>query len=163
MIMKMKISDKNVPMTKKETWINQETGEIREFVVVSRPYSSDFNFHKVWLDDLVKILGILGGGKISVFNYILENINPYNNEFGGTYAEIAEKSGVHVNTVKKTIKILVRENFMKRVRVATYMINSRFLVKGTHNKRMGLMLKYDELNDTRQLELFGRDEQGIDF
>jgi len=52
---------------------------------------------------------------------------------------------------------------MKRVRVATYMINSRFLVKGTHNKRMGLMLKYDELNDTRQLELFGRDEQGIDF
>jgi len=146
-----------------ETWVNQDTGEVRQFAVVDRPYSSDFNFHKVWLEDLVKILGILGGAKIAVFNYILENINPFSNEFGGTQREIAEKIGTTAKTVNETVSILLKEGFMKKVRIGTYLINSRYLVKGSHNKRVGLMLKYDELNEQRQLEMFDLDQQGVKF
>ncbi|MGG6548786.1 UNVERIFIED_CONTAM: replication/maintenance protein RepL, partial [Prevotella sp. 15_C9] len=51
-----------------ETWVNPQTGESREFAVVDKPYQSDYNFHKVWLNDLAKVMGILGGAKIQVFS-----------------------------------------------------------------------------------------------
>lgn len=148
---------------RKERWINEDTGEIREFMVIDRPYSSDYNFHKVWLDDLSKILGILGGAKIAIFNHILENINPYSNEFGGTQTEVSKIINVSKTTVNEVFKTLIENNFMKKVRIGTYLINSRYLVKGGHDKRMGLMLKYDELNENRQLEIFDKDQQGIKF
>jgi hypothetical protein len=47
---------------------------------------------------------------------------------------------------------------MKRVRTGTYLIHARFLVKGGHDKRMGLMLKYDELDEGRQLNAFDPSE-----
>lgn len=140
-----------------EEWVNKSTGEVREFAVIDKPYQSDFNFHKVWLEDLAKILGILGGQKIAVFNYILKHINPYSNEFGGTMREISEKSEVSLPVVQETIKILITNDFMRKIRTGQYLINSRFLVKGTHNKRVGIMLKYDELNEGRQLGMFSPD------
>lgn len=137
-----------------EQWVNTETGESRQFAVVDRPHGTDFGFHKVWLEDLAKIMGLIGGPKVKVFNYILCNINPFSNEFGGTVREIATKLEVSPTTVQETVKLLTRENFMKRVRTGTYLIHARFLVKGGHDKRMGLMLKYDELDNGRQLNAF---------
>lgn len=141
-----------------EKWVNLDTGESREFAVIDRPHGTDFGFHKVWLEDLAKIMGILGGAKVKVFNHILTNINPYSNEFGGTIREIAEKLEVDPRTVQSTIQTLVKESFMKKVRTGTYLVNAKFLVKGGHNKRMGLMLKYDELNEGRQLNAFDPSE-----
>jgi predicted transcriptional regulator len=137
-----------------EQWVNSETGESRQFAVIDRPHGTDFGFHKVWLEDLAKIIGLLGGAKVKVFNHILSNINPYSNEFGGTMREIAELLEVDTKTVQSTIQTLVKENFMKRVRTGTYLVNAKFLVKGGHNQRMGLMLKYDDLDDGRQLNAF---------
>lgn len=39
---------------------------------------------------------------------------------------------------------LSQDDFMRKeqVKVATYKVNSRVLVKGTDNKRVGFMLKY---------------------
>jgi predicted transcriptional regulator len=141
-----------------ERWVNPETGESREFAVVDRPHGTDFGFHKVWLEDLAKIMGLLGGGKVKVFNYILTNINPYSNEFGGTMREVAEKIDVDTRTVQTTIQTLVKEGFMKKIRIGAYLVNAKFLVKGGHDKRMGLLLKYDELNEGRQLNAFDPSE-----
>jgi hypothetical protein len=127
-----------------ETWINQETGEVREFAVVVRE-ATDKGFHKVWIDDLSKILGLLGGSKIIVFKYILDNINPYSNEFGGTVREISEKCNVDKNTVSETLSILTTANFIKKVRTGTYLVNSETLVQGKHNKRQGIMIRYNTL------------------
>lgn len=142
-----------------ETWINQDTGETREFAVIDKPYSSDFNFHKIWLNDLAKVLDILGGAKMKVFNYILQNINPYSNEFGGTIREISKECKVASSTVNETILKLVSADFMRKVRTGCYRVNPKMLVKGTHNKRVGLMLKYDELQEGRQLELIENSEE----
>ena len=125
-----------------EEWVNPQTGESRLFAVIMKE-TADFDFHKVWIDDLAKILGLLGGAKVQVFKYILDNINPYSNEFGGTNREIAKKIGVDGVTVNRTIKTLIEADFMKKVRTGTYLINSRVLVRGSHDKRVGLMLKYN--------------------
>lgn len=141
-----------------ETWVNPETGEQREFAVVDKPYQSDYNFHKVWLDDLARIMGILGGAKIAVFNHILGHINPFDNSFGGTYTEIAERTETSKNTVSDTINQLLKADFMRKVRPSHYRINPKFLIKGGHNKRMGLMLTYNDLEEGRQLETFSQNE-----
>jgi hypothetical protein len=141
-----------------EEWVNKDTGEVRKFAVVIKPFSSDFNFHKVWLEDFARIIGILGGQKIAVFNHILGNINPYDNQFGGTIREIAEETGSSTKTVQSVIKTLIQHDFMRKIRASQYQISPRFLVKGGHDKRMGLMLKYDDLDDGRQLNAFPPNE-----
>lgn len=142
-----------------ETWINSETGEQREFAVVDKPYQSDFNFHKVWLSDLAKVMGILGGAKIQAFSWILGEINPYSNEVGFTIQEIMEKTKVSRGTVLETIRLLIEADFMRKIRPCQYKVNPKMLVKGSHNKRVGIMLKYDDLNNGRQLDIFDNEEQ----
>lgn len=135
-----------------ETWVNPQTGESREFAVIDKPYQSDYNFHKVWLNDLAKVMGILGGAKIQVFSWILGEINPYSNEVSFTITEAMKKTKVSRPTVVETTQLLIKANFMKRVRPCMYRINPKMLVKGSHNRRVGIMLKYDELQE-RQLNL----------
>ena len=129
-----------------EQWVNKETGEVRTFAVVSK-VTGDNGWHKVWLDDLAKVMNILGGGKIEVFSHILQNINPYSNEFGGTIREIAEATDTDKVTVQKTINLLKEANFLRKVRNGTYLINSQKLVQGGHEKKKGIMVIYNQLND----------------
>lgn len=142
-----------------EDWVNKDTGEVRSFAVVDKPYSSDYNFHKIWLEDLAKVLDILGGAKFKVFSHILKVINPYSNEVGFTTQELADEVKVSRPIVSDVVKKLIQADFMRKVRVATYKINPKMLVKGTHDKRIGLMLKYDDLNDGRQLSLIEENQE----
>lgn len=144
-----------------EDWINKDTGEVRSFAVVDKPYSSDFNFHKIWLEDLAKVLDILGGAKFKVFSYILKIINPFSNEVGFTLDELAIEVNVSKPIVHDVVKKLIAADFMRKVRVATYKVNPKMLVKGTHDKRVGLMLKYDDLNDGKQLSLLPETDNWI--
>jgi len=137
-----------------QRWVNEDTGEVREFTVIDRSQTGDYGFHKVWLEDLSRIIGLLGGGKVKVFNYILTNINSSSNQFGGTIREISEILGIDKDTVQSTVTLLIKEGFMRRVRTGTYQIDSKKLVKGSHEKRAGLMLTYDKLDSPSQDTLF---------
>lgn len=138
-----KVKEVHTPMSY-ETWVNSETGEARQFAVVTRD-TADHGFHKVWMEDLAKILGLLGGSKISVFQHIIENVNNLSNEFGGTMREVAEATKVDVTTVNATFRLLQDNDFLKKVRNGTYKINPRILAQGKHDKRMGLIVKYNTL------------------
>lgn len=129
-----------------ESWVHQETGEVRVFTVVSRPELGDFGFHKVWLEDLGRIIGVLGGAKVKVFNYILNNINPVSNQFGGTIRELAAILSLDSVTIQSTIHILIEQGFMKRIRSGAYQVNAEVLIQGKHSKRAGLMISYDKLD-----------------
>lgn len=136
-----------------QRWVNPDTGEERIFTVIDRSQMSDYGFHKVWLEDLGRIIGVLGGAKVKVFSYILNNINPVSNQFGGTIREVSELIEIDKDTVQSTITTLVQQGFMKRVRIGTYQISSSVLVKGNHEKRAGLMLTYDKLDSPSQNSL----------
>ncbi len=128
-----------------EQWVNQETGEVRAFTVIDRTQAGDYGFHKVWLEDLSRIIGVLGGNRVKVFSYILNNLNPVSNQFGGTIREVSDLLNIDKTCVQSTITTLVQHGFMKRVRTGTYQISANMLVKGNHQKRAGLMLTYDKL------------------
>lgn len=132
-------------------WVHQETGEVRAFITINKTENGDFGFHKVWLEDLGRIIGVLGGAKVKVFNYILNNINPVSNQFGGTIRELAAILVLDSVTVQSTIHILIEQGFMKRIRSGTYQINAAILVQGKHAKRAGLMISYDRLEDSDKI------------
>lgn len=138
-----------------EQWINATTGEVRDFAVIDKSIQNDYGFHKVWLEDLALVLGIIGGQKIKIFGWILNHINPVSNEVGFTVEELMKdmkESGSKVgrNSVIETVKALIQAKFMKRVRPCTYKVNPKLLVKGNSNKRGAMMVIYDSIEDRQQ-------------
>lgn len=141
-----------------EKWVNPDTGEVRVFTVIDRSQTGDYGFHKVWLEDLGRIIGVLGGAKIKVFSYILNNINPISNQFGGTIREVSQLLDIDKTAVQATVTALIQHGFMKRVRTGTYQVNASVLAKGSHEKRAGLMLTYDKLDGPGSEALFSSND-----
>jgi len=139
-----------------ETWVNQKTGEVKQFTVVEKGTGgTDRNWWKLWVTDLLSTLGLIGNTKIKVLMHILDNINPYDNIFSGTVREIAKESKTSPATVQRVLNILTNEaDFLVKVRVAQYQVNPNIIAKGTSNKRRGLMVKYEKskIKDSDQLE-----------
>jgi hypothetical protein len=41
-----------------QTYLNQDTGEVAEFTVIEKNIEKDFNFHKIWIQDVLNVLEI---------------------------------------------------------------------------------------------------------
>lgn len=139
-ITQKKISSNKVIGTR--NLVDTQTGEeINTTETVSG--TQDINFHKVWLFNLIQTLDILGGKKIKVVNYILDNLDDSTNVLIATQREIAQKSGVSLQTVSSTMKKLVDSNFLQK-RTGVYMVNPDILVKGKNPKRQYLLMRFEQ-------------------
>jgi len=148
--MKVKVIDKSQAIGIEE-WINKETGEVKEFAVVEKKVTGDTNWWKLWISDLLGALGLIGNVKMKVLMYIMENINPYDNTFGGTIREIADACEASPTTVQKVLHVLINDaNFLVKIRAATYQVNPDIMAKGSHKKRIGLMVKYNKAKDKKE-------------
>jgi len=148
--MKKTIKLKKQKIIGTQKFINAETGEIRECVVIEKNIEQDFNFFKVWLMDLVGILEIVGNKKIKVINYIFNNLNTQSNVFIGTQDEISKKIGVSRVVVNQTFKILIESGLLVKRNNSVYMINPNVLVKGNTSKRQALLIEYNEIRNKNQ-------------
>lgn len=126
-----------------EEWINPRTGEI-ENLGVSRFQEKDVNFTKVWMRNFLIQVEEITTQKFKVATYIMENARD-DNIFIGTVRAISKKTGISIDTVQRTIKILIKNNFMNRVQAGVYMINMDTMFKGSHGKRIRLLNEYTEL------------------
>ena len=92
--------------TKKKVLTDQETGEV--FLVdqiTKRAYGSKA-FGKVYLADILQMLGLLESKPLDVLCYIIDNTNLSNNIFLGTYKQIAKDTGTSEPTIAKVMKKL---------------------------------------------------------
>ena len=127
-----------------EKWVNIETGEEKDFSVISKT-GQDTNWWKLWLTDFMLILGVIGNSKVTVLIYILDNISPYDNTFSRTIREIAKETKTSTKTVQAVINILCEDaKFLVRKHNSFYMVNPKIIAKGSHNKRVGLMVEYNK-------------------
>jgi hypothetical protein len=134
-------------------YVNPETGEEEIFTLVEKNISKDYNFHKIWLQDILNVIDTFGNKKILVLSYLLKNMRNEDNSFGGSYRDIAERCGVSLPTVSAVMTELLESNIIKRLYTATYQFNPAFIVKGGADKRKNLMIKYNYLEDEkRQIE-----------
>jgi predicted transcriptional regulator len=125
-----------------QKYINNETGEIIETLVIEKNIEQDFNFYKVWLNDLLNVLEVVGNKKLKVIKWILNNIDPKTNRIVTTHEEIAKELGITRVVVSQTFKQLIDNNFIKKIRNGLYMVNPDIIIKGNSGKRQNLLIRY---------------------
>ncbi len=139
-LMKEKTSSKKVKIIGTETYINQNTGEIQEMQVVNIE-DRDFNFHKIWINHIISSLDLIGNRKVKLAFWIIDHLNK-ENQLTMTYRQIAEQSGISLETVRITMNTLLESNFLVRINQGVYQVNPDVIFKGTRNGRMNVLYQY---------------------
>lgn len=127
-----------------EQYTDSRTGEVKKFKVINTEEQTDFNFQKIWVKDLIKLLKVLGGSKVEVFCHILEKKNA-DNIFIGSIFDIAQQIKVSENTVKSSLKLMKELDYIRMVMPGVYQISPNLIAKGKSKKRQMLLQDYNNI------------------
>lgn len=144
------IKTKSQTIVGKQSYVNEITGEISEFVVIDKNISKDFNFHKIWLQDVLNVLDSFGNKKILVITHLLKIMRNEDNTFSGSYRELAEQCEVSLPTVSLVMRELLDSDVIKKIASSTYQFNPSLIIKGTSDKRKNLLIRYNYLEDDKK-------------
>lgn len=134
---------KNTIGQKIETWINQETGEVREVQEIDIK-TTDVGFEKIWVGMILAVLDIVGGRKKDIVAYLVAKRVRSENIVFATQRKIADDVNVSLKTVTETIQALKRQNIVTQVTPGCYRINPGVIWRGNHLSRMAIMAKFSE-------------------
>ena len=146
---------KRVKVVGTEEYINTRTGELEQMQVTSIE-DRDFNFTKMWMKNFISTLDIVGNQKTRLCFWIIDHVDK-ENRLIGTYRTIASQSGMSLDTVRITMKLLVDADFMRKAQNGVYVINPNLVFKGTRNARMNVLnqftsAEYVPLSDEERLD-----------
>ena len=144
-----KVKKKKQYIVGTQDYINQTTGEIVTCTVIEKEVYNDFNFHKIWLNDLMNVLDLIGGKKLEILKYLLNKMNNVDNTIIARYDDIIKDLKVSRQTVSNTLKILREANFIKKIANGVYMVNPDIIVKGRGSKKDALLIKYITINENQ--------------
>lgn len=133
-------TSKKVKFVGTQQFINAETGELQEMQVTSIE-DRDFNFSKIWMRNFIATLDIVGNQKTKLCFWIIDSVDK-NNVLIGTYRDIAEITGLSLDTVSRTMKILLDADFLRKKQNGVYIINPDIVFKGTRQARMNVLNQY---------------------
>jgi len=119
---------------------NPNTGELEKTAVFDIE-ERDANFHKLWLNNIIMSLDIIGNQKTRLAFWLVENTE-FGNFIPMTYKQMATSSGVSLPTVKTTIPLLVESGFLIRINKGVVQINPDVIYKGDGSGRMNILLRY---------------------
>lgn len=117
----------------------------------------DFNFTKVWLQNLINSMNSITNQKMKLAFWIIDNLNK-ENQLVMTQRKIAERTGISLQTVSKTIKLLCKPEeegsipFLQKINSGAYRVNPNVLFKGSHSNRMGICFEYLETEKENEKE-----------
>ena len=150
---KVKTTSKKQKLIGTQEYVNQSTGEIVPMIVTSIE-DRDFNFHKMWLNNLIMSLDEITNRKMELAFWIIENLNK-ENQLVMTQRKIAEKSGISYKTVCDTMRLLQQGEipFLVKINSGAYQVNPDVIWKGSHTSRMGIVFDYSKtVCDTKRNE-----------
>ena len=134
-------STKTLIGTKRKALIDKETGEIIEVDQITKKVYGQKNFWKLYLSDFLPVLGIVENKQVDILSYILENTQPSNNMFIGTYKTIRENTKASETTIAKVMKKLQEQKFLKKIQNGLWQVSPNIMMKGNENKKQ-LLLSY---------------------
>lgn len=150
MVTKKTHTTKKVTVIGRQDYINQTTGEVEHFHVIQEQ-DRDFDFHKVWLHSIIDSLDLIGNKKTKLAFWIIDHLDR-ENKLTMTYRQISEKSGISLDTVRKTMKTLIEADFMRRINQGAYCINPDVIFKGSRNGRLNILLRYENLTSPKSAD-----------
>ena len=128
---------------RKRELLDTQTGEIIWVDQITKRTYGTKNFWKCYLMDFLTVLGIIDSRQLDIFIYIVENTNPSNNIFIGTYKKISKDTGCSSTTIARIMKKLQENNFIKKVQNGAWLVNPNILMKGNDTKRQILLSYYE--------------------
>lgn len=144
--------DKNLEfISQTQTLIGQQKRELLDVAsgeviwvdqITKRTYGTK-NFWKCYLMDFLTVLGIIDSRQLDIFIYIVENTQPSNNTFIGTYRKISKDIGCSSTTIARIMRKLQENNFIKKVQNGVWLVNPNILMKGNDTKRQILLSYYE--------------------
>ena len=137
-----KTTRRKMKIVGKQTYINQETGEMNEVQVIDIE-ERDANFHKIWLSHILNSIDLIGNQKTKLAFWILDNIDS-ENQLIMTQRKIAKNSGISLYTVSETLKVLMDSNFLQKINSGAYRVNPNVLWKGGKSAKMNVLFKYHQ-------------------
>lgn len=140
MARKQMTTRKKVKVIGTETYIKQATGELKEMQLIDIE-ERDFNFHKVWLQHILNSIDLIGNQKTKLAFWIIEHLNK-ENQLTMTQRQIAQKSGISLDTVRLTMKALLDSNFLVKQNMGVYMVNPDVVFKGGKTDRLNILIQY---------------------
>ena len=133
---------KKVRIVGTQDYINPQTGEFISMQVTSIE-ERDFNFHKIWMRSFLATLDLVGNQKSKVAYWIIEHINR-ENMLPCTYRQIASATGISLETVRRTMQVLLDANFLRRINQGCYIINPDIMFKGTRAGRLNVLTQFSD-------------------
>lgn len=137
-------TSKKVKVIGQQKYINADTQEVEDFEVINIE-DRDFNFHKIWLQHIISSFELIGNQKIKLAFWIIDHLDR-ENKLTMTYRQIADKSGISLDTVRRTMQCLLDTDFLERINQGAYRVNPNMIFKGTRNNRLNVLYQY---NDTK--------------
>lgn len=137
-----KQTSKKVKVVGQVQYMNMTEGTVEDFQVM-RIEDRDFNFHKVWLEHIISSLDLIGNQKTRLAFWIIDNLDK-ENKLTMTYRQIADKSGISLDTVRITMKSLMDSNFLERINQGAYRVNPDVVFKGGRTGRLNVLYQYNE-------------------
>lgn len=128
--------------------LDTTTGELIP-MQITQVEERDFNFHKVWLRNLIMSFEDISNQKLRLAFWIIEHLNK-ENQLVMTQQTISEKSGISIGTVKETMKRLQGKGengtmpFLVKINSGAYQVNPDVIFKGSHGNRMGIIFDYKD-------------------
>lgn len=144
-----KQTSKKVKVVGTQQYINATDGTVEDFQVM-RIEERDFNFHKIWLEHIVNSLDLIGNQKTRLAFWIIEHLDK-ENKLTMTYRQIAEKSGISLDTVRVTMKSLMDSNFIERINQGAYRVNPDVIFKGGKTDRMNVLYQYQNVKKNENI------------
>ena len=133
--------------SQRKRFLDIDTGEHIEVDQITKRALGQKQFWKVYLIDFLQVLGVLDSKQVDVLIFILENTKSSDNTFIGTYRKISEGANVALETVRKVMHKLQRQNdqngipFIKRIQNGVYQVSPLIMMKGSEHKK-SLLLNY---------------------
>ena len=130
--------------TKRKRLVDQDTGEVIEVDQITKLALGQKNFWKFYLIDFLQILDMFENRQIDILIYILENTEPANNLFIGTYEKIQKTLGVSSSTLAIVMKKLQEGKFIKKIQNGVWQVSPNIMMKGSEHKKNLLLSYYDD-------------------
>lgn len=131
---------KKVKVVGTKQYVDSLTGEVETMQVISIE-ARDFNFHKIWLKNILSTFDLIGNKKVKLAMWIIDHLDS-ENKLIGTQRVIADQAGCSLFTVNGTMKALQEANFLQKINSGAYRINPDIIFKGTKNDRMNVLFEY---------------------
>ena len=143
-------TSKKVRVVGCQDYINPNTGELVTMQVTSVE-ERDFGFAKVWMRSFLATLDLVGNAKTKVAFWVVDHITK-ENMLPYTYRQIAQETGMSLDTVAKTMTTLLEADFLRRKNQGCYILNPSIVFKGTRAGRLNVMTEYQDAEKQKKPE-----------